>query len=262
MRLPILIVALLALISPLSSVRAQADETMPPLEARTYMPLLRIAGSPLSPQYDTVPVLGPPVDRAPAINADLNLVLRWYRDIDAQLDLVDIGGPSDSDPPQLAGIFAPSRLPRFAGAYQVHDWNWDCGEHGCRGDPILAPPVTLIALETRPGEALSIPSRGAEIYRGGYRALVLYATPERLTVVYTRQDTPAFGYVVHLEDLVVEPALVALYQEMDDAGRSRLPALRNGERLGTAAGETVKLAVRDAGSFMDPRSRKDWWKGY
>jgi hypothetical protein len=30
--------------------------------------------------------------------------------------------------------------------------------------------------------------------------------------------------------------------------------------LGTSRSDTVLLAMRDKGSFMDPRSRKDWWQ--
>jgi len=39
-----------------------------------------------------------------------------------------------------------------------------------------------------------------------------------------------------------------------------LPALRNNQALGQALGFEIKVAIRDAGSFMDPRSQKDWWR--
>jgi hypothetical protein len=37
--------------------------------------------------------------------------------------------------------------------------------------------------------------------------------------------------------------------------------LQSGQALGRAAGSTVGVAIRDNGMFMDPRSRKDWWRG-
>jgi hypothetical protein len=117
-------------------------------------------------------------------------------------------------------------------------------------------------MATTPGEPLAIPSRGPDILDGVYRAMVLYAAPARLTIAYTRDDTPANGYVVHLEDLAVAPELIGLYEQLNAAGRHHLPGLRNGEVVGTAAGESVKLVIRDTGMFMDPRSCKDWWTDY
>lgn len=31
--------------------------------------------------------------------------------------------------------------------------------------------------------------------------------------------------------------------------------------IGTAIGNELGVAIRDTGSLMDPRSRKDWWQG-
>ena len=68
--------------------------------------------------------------------------------------------------------------------------------------------------------------------------------------------------MVHIEDVAVDPALLDLYNQLNAAGRAKLPALHNGETLGVATGATIKVAIRDSGSFLDPRSRKDWWIGY
>ena len=54
----------------------------------------------------------------------------------------------------------------------------------------------------------------------------------------------------------------ALSEQLNAAGRHRLPGLRNGEVVGAATGNSVKLAIRDTGMFMDPRACKDWWMGY
>ena len=128
--------------------------------------------------------------------------------------------------------------------------------------PLLFPKSPCSEWQPRRGDPLHIPSRRAEIHGGGYIALVLYATEERLTLTYTREDSPAVGYMVHLEDICVDPNLLDLYRRLDADGRHMLPAIHNDEQVGTAASDQVLVAVRDTGSFMDPRSRKDWWQGY
>jgi hypothetical protein len=94
----------------------------------------------------------------------------------------------------------------------------------------------------------------------------LYAEEQRLTFGYTRRDTVANGYAVHLENICVDPNLLALYRAQTDAGgwhvTGQLPALRNNQALGTALSGEIKVVIRDRGAFMDPRSRKDWWRGY
>ncbi|RME60554.1 MAG: hypothetical protein D6790_09080 [Caldilineae bacterium] len=208
-----------------------------------------------------IPVDGPPADHPDSLHGDLNLALRGYVATDAELHIVDINGEADPNAPQMPGIFADHRTPVFSSAHRVYEWDWSCGEHGCRSPNLTPRPVTLLGLQTQPEEALSFPSRGPQIYGGGYKALVLYAAENRITLGYTRHDTVAPGYAVHLENLCVDPNLLALYRQANSAGRGELPALRDGEVLGTAHGDEVLVAVRDRGTFMDPRSRKDWWKG-
>ena len=116
-------------------------------------------------------------------------------------------------------------------------------------------------MQTAEQEAIYLPDRVPDIYGGVYKALVLYAETERITLKYARNDTPADGYVIHVDGFCVDPNLLGLYQAMDAAGRTALPALRSGDRLGQARGTTVLVAVRDTGSFLDPRSAKDWWQG-
>ncbi|MEZ4870402.1 MAG: hypothetical protein R3C14_54230 [Caldilineaceae bacterium] len=212
--------------------------------------------------FEVLGIVGPSTDRPAANHGDLNLALRSYVTTTAVLELINVNGKTDANAPQLDGIFSPPRLPTFVAAYQVNDWDWNCGTDGCKGAPIANPPVTLLEVAVPPGEALFIPTRNAEIYAGGFKALVLYAAATRITLVYTREDTAAHGYVVHLEDVMVDPALLALYTEKNAAGRHELPALHANERFANAVGATIKIAIRDSGSFMDPRSRKDWWKNY
>lgn len=243
---------------------SSSHRTQPGAQSRMWLPLVSGLARETSTgnRYETIPVTGNPTDRPAASHADLNLALRGYERASAALELVFYNGPTDSGAPQLAGIFADRRVPEFTSAQQVYDWNWSCGPDGCRGPLLASPPVTLLGMRTRTGEPLAAPSRSAEIYGGGYRSLVLYAEASRLTLKYTREDNVVRGYTVHLEGLSVDPGLLALYRQANAAGRSSLPALRNDQPLGTASGSEIRVAVRDNGSFLDPRSRKDWWQGY
>ncbi len=212
--------------------------------------------------YTTIPIASAPAAHPDAAHGDLNLGLRGWEATAAALEVVSIDGPSDGDPPRLDSLFASPRLPGFVSAALVYDWDWGCGAHGCRGALMEHREVMLLGLATTPGEPLTAPDRSAQIYGGGFKVLVLYADVGRLTLSYTRDDSVANGYAVHLEGLCVDPALVEAYRAANAAGRGVLPALRDDELLGSAAGAVLQVAVRDRGVFLDPRSRKDWWRGY
>ena len=89
--------------------------------------------------------------------------------------------------------------------------------------------------------------------------MVLYATQHAVTLKYTREDNVVYGYTIHLEDFCVDPNLYALYQQQNTAGRVSLPALSDNQVIGTPWTNTIKVAIRDTGTFLDPRTRKDWW---
>ncbi len=220
--------------------------------------------------FDLIPIEGQPLaDHPDFLHGDLNLSLRGYRPITEPLTLVSYNGDTDPDAPRLHGLFEPNRVPQFSSVYQVNDWIWDTGKcagngRGCRGAPIDEFwPVTLVGLVTTPGELIYTPERGPQIHPGGYIALVLYAEAQRITLGYTRRDNVAAGYIVHLENVCVDPNLLALYQAQKSSegwhASGFLPALRNNQSLGVAVDQEVQVAIRDAGSFMDPRSQKDWW---
>jgi hypothetical protein len=199
----------------------------------------------------------PPTDRPAEEHGDLNLALRGYELTSATKGLVDYGGGTDDKAPQLPGLFADDRTPTFSDVYQVHHWDWGCN---CRGPVITDPEVTLAGMAVTPGETIHVPSSGYEI-GGGYEVLVLYASRERITLKYTREDNVVWGYTIHVENVCVEPSLLALYESWNKAGRDHLPALRAGQAFGRARSDEIRVAIRDTGAFMDPRSRKDWWKG-
>jgi hypothetical protein len=222
-----------------------------PLAAKQPSGCARIPGV----QYGTLDVDGPPTDRPAEQHADLNLALRGYQVTDAHRGLVDYGGSSDPGAPQLYTLFADQRVPAFPTVYQVYDWDWGCN---CPGDLLTNWEVTLAGMGVAPGEVLHLPASGYNI-GNDYEALVLYATEERITFKYTRNDNVVRGYTVHVENVCVEPGLLALYRTWNDAGRGRLPALRGGQPFGRARGGEIGVAIRDTGTFMDPRSRRDWW---
>jgi hypothetical protein len=202
-------------------------------------------------------VLSRPDDRAVDKHADLNLNMRGYAATNSPRVLIDYDGDTDARAPQLAGLFGDNRTPAFATTFRVFDWDWSCN---CRGPLLDDPEVTLVSIQTSPGEVIRVPSSGAQI-GNGYSVLVLYADSDQITLKYTRSDGAVDGYTLHIQGISSDSSLLALYSQANSAGRAALPALRAGQSFGKAKGSDIRIAIRDAGTFMDPRSRKDWWKG-
>jgi hypothetical protein len=241
-----------------------------------YLPIVfRTETSPCDPipgeSYAVISVNPPSTDRPAEVHADLNLALRSYEQTTADLGLVDLPGETDFNAPQLPGLFGDNRTPILATVHQVYDWNWPSNS---RGDLLTDPEVTLAGFATTPeeiihvpssgyniGSKLNVPQRGVTIGADGYEVLVLYASTERITLKYTREDNVIAGYTIHIEGICVEPNLLDLYQSRNDKGRDHLPALMAGQGVGRADGSEIQVAIRDTGSFMDTRSRKDWWRG-
>ena len=207
--------------------------------------------------YGDFPINSEPTNPPAEQHADLNLALRGYAPVNAGRGLVDYGGATDPNAPQLAGLFADRRTAAFSTVYQVYGWDW---ERRRRGTVVTHPEVSMGGLAVTPGETIHVPGSGYEI-GGGYAVLVLYATPERITLKYTPDDHVIWGYTIHVENIHVEPRLLAIYQSCNEAGRRRLPALQAGQAFGRARGDEIGVVIRDRGAFMDPRSRKDWWQG-
>lgn len=216
-------------------------------------PTAAIAGQ----KYLTIPIVGSPTDRPAANHGDINLALRGYKQTTAPAKLIDMSGPTDSKAPQLSGLFEDQRTPNFTQSYRVRHWDWGSNN---RGAEITDFEVTLLGMATSPGEIIHVPPAGYEIGRG-LAVMVLYATAERLTLTYTGEDSIVHGYSLHIEGVHVEPSLLALYDQMNAAGRRELPGLRANQPLGRALADEIRVAIRDTGRFMDPRVRKDWWRG-
>ncbi len=211
-----------------------------------------IAGS----TFEVLNVLPPPTDRPPTMHADLNLALRGYDSVRAHQGYVWLEGPTDYRAPQLKGLFRQERLPEIVGTHQVYDWDWECN---CRHDLLDSPEVTLASVTTDPAEIITVPGSGYGL-GSGYEVLVLYAQPGEITLKYTREDNVVIGYTLHLQGICVEEDLLALYQQSHAQGRSHLPALKAGQAFARAKGHAIRVVIRDSGSFMDPRSLKDWWR--
>jgi hypothetical protein len=248
----------------------QAEATPPPgalpeTTYKYYLPFVTYSQAPCQAtgqSYGSIAPYPPPTDRPAAEHGDINLGLPGYGPISAYLGLVDYGGPTDDKAPQLYSLFLDNRTATFVQAYQINHWVWDGDPPipGHRGDPITDPNVTLIDMAMSPGEKIRAPASGYTIGEGK-EVMVLYATANRIVLKYTREDNIVFGYALYVENFCVDPNLLALYNQLNSQGRSRLPALTEGQPFGRAMGTSVGVAIRDTGHFFDPRSRKDWWKG-
>ena len=206
--------------------------------------------------YHSLSVNGSSDDIPAEDNPDKNIGLRGYELTSAALELVEIGPLVDPKAPQFPALFADNRLPVFSNAYQRYRWDWDCN---CPTDTYSPWDTTLLGMAVAPGEIIHVPDSGYDI-GGGYEVMVLYADEERITFHVGNSDK-LDGYVMHLEDVCTEPDLLALYEALNDNGRHRLPVLRGHQPFGRALGGEIKIAVRDSGHFLDPRSRNNWWQG-
>lgn len=206
--------------------------------------------------YTSLSVSGDPLTVNPDTDPNLNLGFRGYKRVDAPLRLVELGPVWDARAPQIPGMFADRRTPRFTTAYQRYNWDASCN---CRGDTESRWEATVLGLGVQPGETIFTPDSGYDI-QDGYEYLVLYAGESGLTLHIGREDE-FFGYVVHIDGVCTDPDLLALYRQRHAEGRRELPALRGHDPIGVALDREIQVAVRDTGSFMEPRSRNDWWQG-
>ncbi len=213
--------------------------------------------------YGSVLPNTPRVSVPPPLNPEYNLSLRGYDPTNESLDLVYYGGNTDSGAPKLNSLFAPARSANFRTVYRVHKWDYACGCASSYYEDDFYP-VTLGGLAATPGELILIPTSGYDIglRTSGYAVMVLYATKTQLTFRYGREDDirgDLPGYVIHLENVCIDPNLVSAYNYWDSQKRTRLPALYAGQAVGRAINDRVDVAIRDWAMFMDPRSKKDWW---
>ncbi len=205
-------------------------------------------------------------------HADKNIELRGYTlntDTSFERDLVDHGSDDPTQPPQFATLFESYRVPELTNFYRVHHWDWaPSPEPGQRLGPIEDWPVTALGLGTTPGETLHVPQSGYDL-GGGIKAMVLFADDDTIALHYTREDSSALGYTVHIDNICTDPNLLALYEQRDDPDGPRydypndhynLPNLTADQPIGVAGSDEIVVAIVDTGAFMDPRSLNEWWQ--
>ncbi len=186
-------------------------------------------------------------------NPDTVLSLKGWEPFAGDLGLVTYGYPAGEPPdpraPQLGTIL--NNGPEFRALYQIR--NYDPANYNN--------PPHLAGLSSDVGQIVLAPENGYDI-GGGYQYKVIYATQNELTMNVLGTDYAIEGYSMHFVDMCVDPNLVALYTKLHNEGRRFLPAVKKGQRLGVAKSSEVKVAIRDSGSYLDPRSKLDWWQNY
>ena len=187
---------------------------------------------------------------------EINLRLRGYVEVNEKAGLVHYGGDTDPLALKINSIFSDGRKPTIIKTYQVHAWDYVNNKPSSATEN--AWPVSLIGLSATPGEPLVVPPSGRNI-SGSLELMVLYADENRVTFTNSLGDNWTDGYIFHVEDICTDPNLISAYQNANASGRGSLPALSHGQVFGTAKNNEVKVAIRDSGTFMDPRSDKDWW---
>ena len=237
----------------------------PVVTSRTYLPLLSNhfaleGGCPTSStvQWGAMQPSQSLISGA-AQSPDLNMNVRGWYTVEEFLGLVLYSGPPDLSHPLHLSSVAGSDAGSFTSTYQVNDWDWE----GCNcavPRPRLPYPVTMLGLATIPGQPLHIASRDLPIDPRGFVAMVVYADERQLALKYTSEDRVDTGYLIHLSNLCSDPNLVALYEQLDSAGRHWLPGVYNDSVVAVALEGEVRVSLRDSGSFLDPRSWKDWWQ--
>ena len=104
---------------------------------------------------------------------------------------------------------------------------------------------------------------------GGQEAIVLFADADTVTLHYTREDSSAVGYTVHIDHICTDPNLLNLYNTLDTPTGPRyqypnaqyqLPTLAAEQIFGTTSGQDMVIAITDTGAFQDPRSCNEWWQ--
>jgi hypothetical protein len=186
----------------------------------------------------------------------INLALRGYMPVNELKAIFDIGTGIEPNAPQFRYLFADVRVPDIRTVYALHKWNPECN---CPSTELVTnPAVSVIGLGTAPGEIIHLPESGYEI-GPGYDAMVLYASETRLVAKYTREDDIVGGYTLYLENLCVNPSLLALYRSLNVTGRQQLPALAGRQPVGRTLGREIGVSIRDAGQTQDPRARNSWW---
>lgn len=218
----------------------------------------------------------------PAWNhADKNISLRSYNLNTSETKALFsyVSDPNEGNkPPQLGTMFNPDRATNAAAnisnVYRINGWNWQNPPlPGTRGSEVTNPGVTVLGLRTTPGDILQVPVSGYTI--GGaptqMEVIVIYADADTVVLHYTREDSAAKGYTVHVDNICTDPNLLTLYTTLDNATRNTyhggpdatldydLVTLTEQQTFGTAHFDEIRIAIVDTGAYLDPRSCWEFW---
>ncbi len=245
--------------------QADAPTAAPPTAAPSSTPVAPAATATATcprGEVESIPVEGAVTGLSDALrHGDLNPSLRGAEPMDVAHEYVHYDGGADPNAPQLAALLG--RKPDITGAWDVYEWDWT-QDPPRRHEQLFrtvhnVPWPALTGLAVEPGEAVRVPGRGPDIYQGRFVALLVSASEHDVQWVYTRQDEVGSGYAIWVDGLRVDCNLLDLYRAGRESGEG-LPGLAADQIVGVAAGDTIRVAIRDRGSFMDTRSTKDWWR--
>jgi len=204
-------------------------------------------------------------DPIPENHPDINLTIRGHVPTTGAKYPLVLGEVGDPKAPQIWKILR--QRPSIVSLYRINSWNWTTNKRG-PAMPLPDDPgasfkqVQMVGFATTVGEEIYVPQSGYKI-GGEYQVMVIFADDNSITIKYGREDNIGikFGYAIQIEEIDVDPNLFALYRELNETGRKELPSLFGGQVLGTAKNTEIRVAIRDTGDFLDPRSKLDWWVG-
>ncbi|QQS44494.1 hypothetical protein IPM65_02760 [Candidatus Roizmanbacteria bacterium] len=148
-------------------------------------------------------------------------------------------------------------------------------------DTAIKGDAPVLEIPTEAGNtAVKVPSTGYDI-GGGYEAMVVFATADRVTIHIGRHEyfvgsgqnncnggTCSGGYWIYVKGICVDKQIQQAYNNVKAAQQSagadknpiQLPMVRPGQILGKATGTSVIVGVRDNGPFITT-SKPVYWEG-
>lgn len=157
----------------------------------------------------------------------------------------------DRQAPQLSTLVQGNTRPKIVETYQIAGTNRPNHDTPAKF-------ANLVSFHTQ-GQPVVAPFARREI-GPNQAAIVLHADKNSLVLKYTGEDEIVTGYTFHMENIEVNPGLLAYYQDLNKKGRGQLPVVAPGQELGYAKNDALQVAIRDTGTFMDPRWLEDWWR--
>ena len=197
----------------------------------------------------------------PETSPEINIRMRGFGPNNEGTGFIGRGGSTygldDKQPPQISTLYGGTR-PQIIKTYTVYEWDFDNNKSGAPNPATPNYKVTMIGLNTTPGQKLVGLQAGREI-GGGNVFMVLYATQKDIVFTHSNSDTLMGGYLFMFLDVCVDPNLLAKYNQDNAGGRGELPVIAPGQIFGYGSNTDAKVVVRDTMSFMDTRYNEDWW---